>query len=74
MGNSNLHNHKRCALFMMGKAGGALHGGLHLKATNGTPMANAFLSAMHGIGMDELKTFGDSNGVFDLNTVSETSA
>jgi hypothetical protein len=74
MGNPNLHNHKRCALFMAGKAGGALHGGLHLKAPNGTPMANAFLSAMHGMGMDELKSFGDSNGMLDLNTASETSA
>ncbi len=52
MANPNLHNHKRCPLLFLGKGGGALTGGLHLKGANGTPMANAFLSAMHGIGLD----------------------
>ena len=46
MGNSNVHNHKRCPLFLAGKAGGALRGGLHLKAADGTPMANVFLSVL----------------------------
>ena len=44
MGNSNVHNHKRCPLFLAGKAGGALRGNLHLKAADGTPMANVLLS------------------------------
>ena len=30
MGNSNLHNHKRCPLFFMGHAGGVLKGNRHL--------------------------------------------
>ena len=45
MGNPNVHNHKRCPLFFAGHAGGALKGGLHIKAADGTPMANAFLDA-----------------------------
>ena len=69
MGNPNLHNHKRCPLFFAGKAGGALKGGLHLRAATGTPMANAFLSALRGIGLSDLASFGDSTGAFDLNTV-----
>ena len=32
MGNPNVHNHKRCPLFLAGKAGGQLKGGLHIKA------------------------------------------
>ena len=40
MGNSNVHNHKRCPLFVAGHAGGALKGNLHIKAADGTPMAN----------------------------------
>ena len=44
MGNSNVHNHKRCPLFLAGHAGGALKGNLHLKAADGTPMANAMLA------------------------------
>ena len=39
MGNSNVHNHKRCPLFFAGHAGGALKGNLHIKAADGTPMA-----------------------------------
>jgi hypothetical protein len=67
MGNSNLHNHKRCPLFLAGHAGGRLKGGLHLKAADGTPMANVLLSAMHTIGLNDINQFGDSTGVFDLN-------
>jgi hypothetical protein len=36
---------------------------VHLKAEDGTPMANVMLSAMHKLGMDDVKTFGDSSGV-----------
>ena len=74
MGNPNLHNHKRCPLLFAGKGGGALKGGLHLRAANGTPMANAFLSALRGIGLDTVGAFGDSNGMFDLNTVPAATA
>jgi hypothetical protein len=67
MGNSNLHNHKRCPLFLAGRAGGKLKGGLHLKAADGTPMANVMLSLLHGLGLDDMTEFGDSTGTFDLN-------
>jgi hypothetical protein len=69
MGNPNLHNHKRCPLFFAGKGAGALRGGLHLKAAPGMPMANAFLSLLHGLGVDDLQAFGDSTGEFNLTTV-----
>ena len=52
MGNPNVHNHKRCPLFLAGKAGGQLKGGLHIKAPDGTPMANVFLSMAHMLGMN----------------------
>jgi hypothetical protein len=67
MGNSNVHNHKRCPLFLAGHAGGALKGNLHIKAADGTPMANAMLGALRGVGLD-LNSFGDSSAVMDLNT------
>lgn len=66
MGNPNYHNHKRCPLFFAGKGGGALQGGLHLKAPDGTPMANVFLSLLHGLGLDDIAAFGDSTGEFSL--------
>jgi hypothetical protein len=73
MGNSNVHNHKRCPLFLAGHAGGALKGNLHIKAADGTPMANAMLGALRGVGL-ELDTFGDSNAVMDLNKAPEATA
>jgi hypothetical protein len=72
MGNSNVHNHKRCPLFLAGHAGGALKGGLHVKAADGTPMANALLTVSHALGLDEMKSLGDSSGPMDLNTATET--
>jgi hypothetical protein len=74
MGDSNIHNHKRCPLFFAGRAGGALKGGLHIKAADGTPMANAMLSAMQGIGLTDTTSFGDSSGTLDLNVVQPTTA
>jgi len=72
MGNSNIHNHKRCPLFLAGHAGGRLKGNLHLKAKDGTPMANVMLTLLHGLGLDDLKSFGDSTGTFDLTSLPET--
>jgi hypothetical protein len=66
MADSNLHNHRRCPLAFFGKANGKLQGGLHLKTPDGTPMANPMLSAMHLLGMDDVKQFGDSTGEFSL--------
>ncbi len=72
MGNSNVHNHKRCPLFLAGHAGGHLKGNLHLKAPDGTPMANVMLTLLHDLGLDDLKAFGDSTGEFALTTVPTT--
>jgi hypothetical protein len=70
MGNPNVHNHKRCPLFLAGRAGGQLKGGLHIKAPDGTPMANVFLSAARMLGIKEMNSFGDSTGELDLNAAT----
>ena len=54
-------------LFLAGHAGGALKGGLHVKAADGTPMANAMLSVLHKLGLQNIDQFGDSTGELDLN-------
>jgi len=69
MGDSNLHNHKRCPIFIAGHAGGGLKGGLHLRAADGTPMASVMLSVLHKLGVDDMPQFGDSTSPFDLNNV-----
>lgn len=66
MADGNTHNHRRCPLLLLGGANGALKGNLHLKAPDGTPMANAMLSLLHGMGMTDLTQFGDSTGEFTL--------
>ena len=71
MGNSNVHNHKRCPLFLAGHAGGKLKGGLHLKAPDGTPMANAMLTVGNMLGLD-FEKFGDSTAAMDLNQAPST--
>jgi hypothetical protein len=69
MGNSNVHNHKRCPLILLGHGGGALKGNMHVRAADGTPMANAMLATLRGIGVD-LDKFGDSTAVMDLNAAA----
>jgi len=66
MGDPNVHNHRRCPLLLMGKANGQLAGNLHLKAPDGTPMANVMLTALQSLGLPELKSFGDSTTPFTL--------
>jgi hypothetical protein len=74
MGDSNIHNHHKCPLFFVGKAGGALKGGLHIKTADGTPMANAMLAALQGLGVRDLTSFGDSTRAMDLNETQTTTA
>ena len=46
-----------------------LKGNWHVKAPDGTPMANAMLSVLNRLGA-ELDSFGDSTGALDLNTAA----
>jgi hypothetical protein len=66
MGDSNLHNHKRVPFFMAGRAGGAIQGGLHSRAPNGTPLANVMLSVLRALGLPDLERFGDSEGAYNI--------
>ena len=67
MGDPNVHNHKRCPLFVVGGANGKLAGNLHVKAADGTPMANVMLGLMHKLGMEDEEAFGDSTGDFSFS-------
>jgi len=66
MGDSNLHNHRRCPLILLGGANGKLEGNTHIKAADGTPMANALLTVAHTLGLNDMKTLGDSTGVLSV--------
>ena len=66
MADSNLHNHRRCPLIVLGHANGRLAGGVHLKTPDGMSMANPMLSLLHKLGHDDMTSFGDSTGAFAL--------
>ena len=66
MADGNLHNHRRCPLVVLGGAKTQLDGNLHIKARDGTPMANVFTSLLHKLGHEDLDGFGDSDGVFSI--------
>jgi Protein of unknown function (DUF1552) len=66
MGDGNLHNHKRVPFFLAGHAGGTLNGRLHVKAADGTPSANLYLTLLHKLGLDDITVFGDSTGELAL--------
>jgi len=65
MGDANLHNHRRCPLIVFGGANGQHRGGKHIKAADGTPMANAMLTLLNRLGHD-MESFGDSTGELSI--------
>jgi hypothetical protein len=67
MADSNIHNHRRCPLIVLGGANGQLDGNMHVKAPDGTPMADAMLTLMHKLGLDDVSQFGDSTGSLSLS-------
>ncbi|MDA0328808.1 MAG: DUF1552 domain-containing protein [Gemmatimonadetes bacterium] len=68
MADANLHNHRRCPLILLGKGNGILEGNLHLKAADGTPMANVMLTLLQELGHTNIDNFGDSTGGFMLKS------
>jgi hypothetical protein len=74
MADANLHNHRRCPLVFLGKGNGILEGNLHLKAADGTPMANVMLTLMQELGHTDLDSFGDSTAGFMLRSAGRTTA
>jgi hypothetical protein len=73
MADANIHNHRRCPLVLFGHAG-TLKGNVHLKAADDTPMANVMLTLLHNLGLEDMKSFGDSTGEFSLSVPANTVA
>ena len=61
MGDSNAHNHIRVPILLAGHANGRLKGNLHVRAKQGTPMANILLTMVKKLGMN-VEKIGDSTG------------
>ena len=65
MGDSNVHNHKRVPVVLLGHANGQLKGNVHVRMPDGTPMANILLTMLHKLNV-KVDSFGDSNGVIAI--------
>ncbi len=65
MGDSHVHAHNYLPLVLLGRAGGAIKGGQHLKCAEDTPMSNVLLTLLHKLGV-ERDRIGDSNGDLSL--------
>ncbi len=70
----NTHNHRNCPLILLGRGGGAVEPGVHIKAPEGTPMANVMFTALKRLGLDDLQSFGDSTGEFSFTAPNPTIA
>jgi hypothetical protein len=66
MADANVHNHRRCPLVLLGHGNGILEGNQHLKAAEGTPMANVMLTLLKSLGLEDMTSFGDSTGDFSF--------
>ncbi len=71
MADGNVHNHRRCPLFLAGHANGQLQGNIHLRANDGTPMANVMLSLLHKLGLQDVESFGNSSGEFSFTPLAD---
>jgi hypothetical protein len=47
---------------------------MHVAAPEGTPMANAFVTLLNGIGHDDLPSFGDSTHKLPLTMTQRSTA
>ena len=74
MADANVHNHRRCPLVLLGKGNGLLAGNTHIKAADGTPMANAMLTLLKHLGLEDMQSFGDSTGELSLTQSAITVA
>ena len=47
-------------------AGGAIGDGPHLRAPNGTPLADVMLGVLQALGLEDVQSLGDSEKPFNL--------
>jgi hypothetical protein len=62
----NAHNHDDLPILLLGKGGGTLRTGLHLRFPRETPLTNLYLSLLDRVGVNVPK-FGDSTGRLNLD-------
>lgn len=64
LGNGAQHSYEQLPIVIAGNGNGSHHSGTHLKASQGTRLANLWLSLGHMMGL-EIDQFADSTGTLD---------
>jgi len=62
IGDGNRHNHDELPVVLMGKGGGTIKSGRHVKYDKNTPLANLWLSMLDRMGAKNVDTLGDGTG------------
>ncbi len=62
IGDGNRHNHDDLPVLLIGKGGGQIKSGQHVKYPRETPLTNLYLSMLDIFGAPHLTRFGDSTG------------
>jgi len=65
IGDGDRHNHDDLPILLLGKGGGTIEGGRHIKYSFNTPLMNLYLAMFERMGTPT-KSFGDSTGVLKI--------
>lgn len=65
IGDGDRHNHDELPILLVGKGGGSIEGGRHIKAARETPLMNLYLALFERMGAP-ITRFGDSTGVLKI--------
>lgn len=65
IGDGDRHNHDELPILLVGKGGGTITGGRHIKAARETPLMNLYLALFERMGTPATR-FGDSTGVLSI--------
>lgn len=68
MSDSNLHDPSNLPTLVVGGKGLNVRSGRHVRAANGTPLANLHVGLLDRLGV-KVETFGDSTGAINLTTL-----
>ena len=65
LSDSDRHNHDDLPILLIGKGGGTIETGRHMKFAEETPLMNLYMALFERMGAP-IKQFGDSTGVLKL--------
>ena len=62
IGDGNRHNHNDLPVVLLGRGGGSIKTGRHVKYDKDVPLANLWMSLLDRMGAKDIEKLGDSTG------------